>query len=124
VTEVEAKHDFRPTRFSSPTWCGFCGKFVKEILGKTGYKCFNCSMCIHKRCLEDATLQTCLEASGDARTPHSSPFAMAAESLHLDFGEIIVLEEVFAVVKGQDISLRDGKVLKDCFTGPQCFILL
>src|SRR3546814_15030063 len=34
VTEVEALHDLVQARFNLPTWCDFCGRFVREILGK------------------------------------------------------------------------------------------
>jgi len=117
VTQVEVKHDFRSARFNSPTWCGFCNRFVKEILGKQGYRCLHCSLAIHKKCLDEASKQTCLDAEGEQLPPHSSPFVEAARLLQVDFGEIIVLEELYAVLKGQSVTQRDGSVMADCFTG-------
>lgn len=55
-----ALHVFQaPTRFHKPTWCGFCGGFVKNPFGKQGYRCSVCKLKIHSACLDAAKQVAC-----------------------------------------------------------------
>jgi tetratricopeptide (TPR) repeat protein len=43
-------HHFKPSWFSKPTWCDYCGKFVVSPVGKQGYTCADCGYKVHKDC--------------------------------------------------------------------------
>lgn len=59
--ETVSPHDFEELRFSRPTWCDHCMKFVTPLQNIA--KCFRCRVCefsCHRECLAEASNKMCL----------------------------------------------------------------
>lgn len=66
-------HEFKATYFKKPTWCDYCGKFIKGVTQKQGMTCQYCDYNIHFACLEAAIQDSeCTGKSGSDGHGNSS----------------------------------------------------
>lgn len=51
--------------FLSPTWCGHCLLFVYSSVGKQGFECSKCKMCVHLKCFDEVKSKNCWNDAAD-----------------------------------------------------------
>lgn len=80
----KSPHDFVKVHFNKPTWCSHCMGFIKNPVGKQGYRCNACNYTVHSKCFPQVKAKSCwtrdhkelsavLQVSGEVHSPSSSP---------------------------------------------------